>query len=89
MLILDPRNPDPSGLMRPPLLAALAGARIGWLNNGWGSMRKLGDRIDPLLHAQGASAVTVYDVPRNSAASADLLDQVARECDAAVVGLAN
>ena len=89
MLIHDPRNPDPSGLLRPPLLQSLAGARIAWLNNGWGSMRRLGDLIDPALRSAGAASVNFYEVPRNHAAAADLLDEVARGNDAAIVGLAN
>lgn len=89
MLIHDPRNPDPSGLLHPPRLQALAGARVAWLNNGWGSMRRLGSLIDPALRAAGAASVNFYEVPRNHAAAADLLDEVARGNDAAIVGLAN
>jgi hypothetical protein len=62
---------------------------VAWLNNGWGSMRRLGSLIDPALRAAGAASVNFYEVPRNHAAAGDLLDEVARGNDAAIVGLAN
>jgi hypothetical protein len=55
----------------------------------WGSMRRLGSLIDPALRAAGAASVNFYEVPRNHAAAGDLLDEVARGNDAAIVGLAN
>ena len=52
-------------------------------------MRRLGSLIDPALRAAGAASVNFYEVPRNHAAAGDLLDEVARGNDAAIVGLAN
>jgi len=89
MQFLDPTNPRPSR-KHPALTVELKGARLAYLNNGWLSMTKIGRRIEkPLRDRYGVSEVVFCDVPRNKEPPGGLLDKVAREFDAAVVGMAN
>ncbi len=89
MLILDPRNPDPAAPSRLPALHALPGTRLAWLDNGWGSMQRLRETLTPHFAAAGIVLAAPQPVPRNHGAPQALLDQVARDSDAAIVGLAN
>ena len=90
MRFLDPRNPNPSKEVRLPRVDSLRSARVAFLNNGWLSMRRIGERIDrPLRERYGASEIRFFDVPRNTEPPGGLLERVARDFDAAIVGLAN
>ena len=90
MRYLDPRNPQPHQRPLVPAVGSLKGKTLGYLNNGWMSMAKIGSRIEGQLKARyGIAQVIFYDVPRSTAPPAGLLDRVARECQAAIVGMAN
>jgi hypothetical protein len=87
--ILDPTNPRP-GKKRSVPPVALKGARLAYLNNGWLSMTKIGRHIEgPLKSKFGVSEVVHFNVPRNMEPPGGLLDEVARDFDAAIVGMAN
>ena len=90
MQFLDPTSPNPRKTLAPKVLGDLKGKRVAYLNNGWASMTKIGRRIEaPLKSVHGVSEIVVFDVPRNKEPSGGLLDRVAREFDAAIVGMAN
>ena len=90
MQYLDPRNPNQNRKLFVPAVSDLKGKTLGYLNNGWMSMAKIGQHIeDPLKTKYGLSQVIFYDVPRSTEPPPGLLDQVARECQAAIVGMAN
>lgn len=90
MRFLDPTNPNPSKYLCVATVRELKGARLAYLNNGWISMAKMGKRMEAQLKTRyGVSEVVYYDVPRNMEPAGGLLDQVAGECDAAIVGMAN
>jgi len=90
MLILDPTNPNPHADKGSKTLRALAGKRLAYLNNGWTSMSKIGQLIEgPLKRVHGIAGIVHFDVPRNTAPPGNLLEHVAREFDAAIVGMAN
>lgn len=90
MQYLDPRNPNPGKKLLVPTVGDLKGKTLGYLNNGWISMAKIGRRIEGQLRARyGVSQVIFYDVPRSTELPPGLLDKVVRECQAAIVGMAN
>lgn len=90
MQYLDPRSPNPSRSAAVPAIGELDGKTLGFLNNGWASMARIGKNIEaPLKARYGLSRVIFYDIPRSMAPPAGLLEQVARECQAAIVGMAN
>lgn len=90
MQYLDPRSPNSKPTLRAPAVGTLAGKTVGFLNNGWASMAKIGRRIEGRLKSKyGAAQVVFYDVPRSMAPPDGLLDRVAAECQAAIVGMAN
>lgn len=70
--------------------ASLAGKCLAIVNNGWASMGEIGRHIGrTVLRERKAKAVRFYEVPRNMAPADDVLERIARECHAAIVGLAN
>ena len=90
MQYLDPRNPNPHRQLPAPVVGDLKGKTLGYLNNGWLSMARIGQRIEGQLKARyGVSRVIFYDVPRSMEPPDGLLDKVVRECQAAIVGMAN
>jgi len=89
MQFLDPTSPNPRKSLDRKVLGELKGKRIAYLNNGWTSMTKIGRRIEGPLKALGVSELVVIDVPRNKEPPGNLLDDVAREFDGAIVGMAN
>ena len=90
MQYLDPRSSNPAKQLTVPAVSGLKGKTLGYLNNGWTSMTKIGEHIaDPLKARYGVSQVIYYDVPRSMAPPDGLLEKVARECEAAIVGMAN
>ncbi len=87
---LDPTSPKPGGDLFVPAIGNLRGKVIGFLNNGWSSFTKIGARLETILREQhGIREVKRYDIPSSGPPVKGLLDTVARECDAAVVGMAN
>ena len=90
MQILDPTSPNPRKRTPAPTLENLAGKRIAFLNNGWRSMSRIGRHIEPLLKSRYRIAELVcFDIPRNREPADGLLDRIADEFDAAIVGMAN
>ena len=90
MQYLDPRNPHQHKKLSVPTVSDLRGKTLGYLNNGWISMGKIGRRIEGELKAKyGVSRVIFYDVPRSTEPPPGLLDKVVRECQVAIVGMAN
>ncbi|MBI4189742.1 MAG: hypothetical protein HY525_04310 [Betaproteobacteria bacterium] len=90
MQFLDPRTAKSSTKLYAATVGDLKGARLAYVSNGWMSMNKIGKRIEgPLKTKYGVSEVMFYDVPRNMEPPGGLLDDLARDCDAAIVGIAN
>ena len=90
MKYLDPRNVKPAGQVALPVAGALAGKTLGYLNNGWLSMSKMGTHMAEQLRTKyGVENIIYYDVPRAMGPPEGLLEEVAAECEAAIVGLAN
>jgi hypothetical protein len=90
MQFLDPTNPNPDRRLAVPVLARTTGARLAFLNNGWLSMKKIGEFIEgPLREQHGIADLAFHAVPRNMEPPDGLLDRIAAEYDAAIVGLAN
>ena len=90
MQFLDPRSRNPRIARDAKSLGDLKGKRLAYLNNGWTSMTKIGRRIEgPLKSRFGLAEVVFFDVPRNKEPADGLLDEVAKNFDAAIVGMAN
>lgn len=90
MQFLDPTNPNPNAHKGASTVSELKGKKLAFLNNGWLSMGKIGSHIEgPLKSKHGVAQITYFSVPRNTAPPDGLLDRVAREFDAAIVGMAN
>lgn len=89
MQFLDPTSPTADKKLRRPV-SELRGARVALLNNGWASMTRIGHHLEgPLKSVYGVATVVHYDVPRNREPAEGVLDGVTRDCDVAIVGLAN
>ena len=73
-----------------PPVGTLKGKRIAFVNNGWTSFTKIGGYVSAELKERyGAASVATYQIPPSVAPDPKLLDRIARESDAAIVGLAN
>jgi len=71
-------------------LDTLDGKRVGIVSNGWRSMDAMSPRMAARLKERyGARQAGFFTVHLNRPITADILDQVAAQCDAAIVGLAN
>lgn len=87
---LDPTCPRTGGDLVVPAVGTLQGKVIAFLNNGWSSFAKIGERMHGALKERhGISEMRTYAIPSAMPPAAGLLDRVAAECDAAVVGMAN
>lgn len=87
---LDPVSPNTDKTLYVPAVGELNGKRIGFLSNGWESYNTMGARIEAVFRAEhGVREVKHYAIPTSCAPPEGLLDQVAAECDAAIVGMAN
>lgn len=74
----------------PAPLPSLHGRVVAILNNRWKSMDLVAERFEAALRREhGVRDVLHRTIPISGAAPADLLDEVGRRADAAVVGLAN
>jgi hypothetical protein len=90
MQILDPRNPRAGKILALPTLETLAGKRVAYLNNGWLSMAKIGKLIEGDLKGRhGVAEIAYFDIPRNMEPANGLLNRIAVDFDAAIVGMAN
>ena len=90
MRYLDPRNPNRSNTIFVPAISSMKGKTLGYVNNGWMSMGKIGKLIEiQLKSSYDLSRVIFYDVPRSMEPPPGLLDKVVSECQAAIVGMAN
>ena len=68
----------------------LSGKTVGILSNLWPSFEKMIGRFrDQLTEKHHVARIIRYEIPRNPAEPDALLDKIAAECDAAIVGLAN
>lgn len=87
---LDPTCTRMGGDLIVPAVGSLEGKVIAFLNNGWSSFGKIGDRLQEVLtEKHGIREMRTYSIPSAMPPPAGLLDRVADECDAAVVGMAN
>ena len=90
MQFLDPTNPNPGKALAATQIGDLRGKRVAYVNNGWLSMTKIGRLLEgPLREQHGVKEVVHFEVPRNREPPDRLLDVIAQEFDAAIVGLAN
>ncbi len=87
---LDPVSPNTDKKLHVPAVGALKNKRIGFLTNGWESYNTMGKKIEQVFRDEhGISEMKRYVIPTSCAPLDGLLDQVAAECDAAIVGMAN
>lgn len=87
---LDPLSPNRDKKLYVPAVGTLQGKRIGFLTNGWSSFNAMGARIEQVFSERhGIHSMQIYSIPTSCAPPAGLLEQVAAECDAAIVGMAN
>lgn len=87
---LDPVSRNTDKKLYVPAVGALKGKRIGFLTNGWASYNAMGARIEQVFREQhGMREMRTYKIPTSCAPPDGLLEQVATECDAAIVGMAN
>lgn len=90
MQYLDPAYPRKQGKLFMPAVSELKGKTFGVLNNGWRCLDHMSRRWEETLKSRhGVAEVRFYDVPRSCAPEPGTLERVARECQAAIVGLAN
>ena len=87
---LDPTSEKVGGDLFVPAVGDLRGKVIGFLDNGWSSFGKIGSRMHAvLLEKHGIKEMRTYAIPSSGPPPKGFLDRVAKECDAAVVGMAN
>ena len=87
---LDPMSPNTDKKLYVPAVGELKGKRIGFVTNGWSSYNAMGARIEAVFRERhGISDMRTYAIPTSCAPPEGLLEQVATECDAAIVGMAN
>lgn len=87
---LEPTMPKARQALLVPPIGALRGKRIAFVNNGWICFTKMGEHVGrALLARHGVASMPTYPIPPSAAPAPGLLDRIAAECDAAIVGLAN
>ena len=87
---LDPRGELDDAKLAVPTLPDLRGRRLAFVNNGWRSFTRIGAALEAeLKSAHGLAGMHSYAVPTAGPPEDALLERIAVECDAAVVGLAN
>ena len=89
MQYLDPSIPPKDGRLKVPTLEGLRGKRIAFVENGWKSFGKMGERLEVLLQPLGIASFTTYRFSSSHIAPPRLMDQIAQENDAAILGMAN
>jgi hypothetical protein len=87
---LDPTSPNVERRLFVPAVSDLHRKRIAFLDNGWSSFRTIGKRTEAALRDRfGIEIFATYAIPTSCAPQPGLLERVAAEADAAIVGLAN
>ncbi len=87
---LNPTSPALERELYVPAVAALEDKWVAFVTNGWASFSKIGRHMEHLLKDRHRIAgMRIYPVPTSPGPGPEVLDQIARECDAAIVGLAN
>lgn len=87
---LYPVSPNMDKKLFVPAVGELKGKTIGFLTNGWSSYNAMGARIEQVFRDRfGIREMRTYPIPTSCAPPKELLERVADECDAAVVGMAN
>jgi hypothetical protein len=85
--------PTPAGFdipeAEPQRIATLRGARVAVLDNGWTSMDVISEILADELRGLGAAEVRHYETPHSRPSAVELLDEIAANTDAAIVGLGN
>jgi hypothetical protein len=91
MKVYDPTGVVPTkGAGAALVIGSLSGKTVGILSNVWPSFETMIGRFRERLTDQHQVAnINYYEIPRTRAATDELLDKVASECDAAIVGLGN
>jgi hypothetical protein len=85
----EPVNRKATNTLVVPPVGRLEGKRIAFVNNGWTCFTKMGEHLEALLVGRGAADVPTYAIPPSAAPKPGTLERIAKECDAAIVGLAN
>ena len=91
MKILKPtrETKEPAQVLLPAL-DSLQGKVIAFLDNGWPSVSTIFTKLDALLRTKHKVSKTFKEaVPMSEPAPEELLDAVAKKCDAVIVGLGN
>ena len=87
---LNPTSPALDRELYVPAIGELKGKWVAFVTNGWASFAKIGEHMERQLKEQhGIAGMRVYPVPTSPGPGPEVLDTIARECDAAIVGLAN
>lgn len=87
---LEPTSSKTRKSLIVPPVGQLAGKRIAFVNNGWVCFTKMGIHIDRLLREKhGIASMSTFQIPPSAAPAPGLLERIADEADAAIVGLAN
>jgi hypothetical protein len=87
---LEPTTPNNAKGLFVPAVRDLSGKTIAFLDNGWSSFARIGARMNDVLRERfGIAELRTYPISSSAAVPTDLLDRIVRECDAAVVGMAN
>jgi hypothetical protein len=87
---LDPMSPNTDKKLYVPAVGELKDKRIGFVTNGWSSYNAMGARIEEVFRERhGIRDMHTYTIPTSCAPPEGLLEQIATECDAAIVGMAN
>ncbi|MQA06592.1 MAG: hypothetical protein GEV07_29110 [Streptosporangiales bacterium] len=90
LTVLSPVAPSDTSSTDEEALPSIAGRRVTLLGNGWPSWDHLRAAVADRLRAEHDPAeVSTRDVPLGSQAPAPLLDEIAADSDAVVLGLAN
>jgi hypothetical protein len=87
---LEPTSPRHAPTLMVPVIGDLRGKTIAYVDNGWSSFGKIGVRVAQVLRDKyGIADFRIYPFSASSAMPAELPDRIAREADAAIVGMAN
>jgi hypothetical protein len=87
---LDPVSPNLDKKLYVPAVGDLRGKRIAFVSNGWKSFDAIGRVLDAGFTARfGTEGLRTYSIPTSCAPEPGLLERIALECDAAIVGMAN
>lgn len=91
MKILNPVAAPPQQQQRElPYVRSLSGLKVAVLSNHWTSMDRMTQRFSVRAREKySASGVELFDIPINGAMAEAVEQRVLRECDVAIVGLAN